>query len=883
MGRRFRLGDFRPDPRGDVREEMESHRELEVEALVRGGMDEAAARAKAEARKISLESGETEAARYAVRRERRLRAAFLLETVRQDLHFALRTHLRAPGISALTLLLLALGIGVNTALFSVLRGVFLEPLDLPDAGALVFIRERTPETPRSAVSFPDYQDFRSQSRGLADMGAYLARHMNLTDREDPVRVRGAFASASLFRTLGVEAALGRTFAPVEDLAGAPVVVVGHALWEGRYGSDPDLLGKTIEVDGEAYTVIGVMPKGFQQPDAGSLEPVQLWLPIPENTDYEPRASRSWQVLGRLAPGVALPSAAEEMDGIALRLARDYPETNGETGVRVEAVHAALFGEVGSQLSLVLGASFLVLLVACGNIASLLLARAADRRSEMAVRGALGGGQGRILRQLLTESALLAFLGGMAGILTAWWSLDLLKGLIPPAIPRVGEVGIDGTVLLFALGVSLVVGLVFGLAPALSGSRVKIMDALRVAGRRDGRRRSRLQGVFVVSQFALSLVLANAALLLLQSYGALRGTELGFATDHLLTMNLALRGSGYSIVGGRAEFYDELLPRLSSLPGVQAVGATSSLPLHPSADQELVTEEEWSSAGQRGSHSMDLRWVTGDFFPALRLPLLSGRLLERGLDDPKLFRGSTGALVSQSAAGALWPGEEPLGKRFSLAGDEPAWITVVGVVGDVQNQGLGLDPTPGIYLPYATLPPGQMTLALRTVGDPMAVVGAVQEEIRRVDPLQAISEVRSMEDVVGEQLARREFYTTVVAAFALLALVLAAVGIFGVLAHQMAARTREIGILRALGAQADAIVGHTLRDAARLAGAGLTLGVGGVLVTRRVLGGFVYGVRSVEPGALALAVVTLLVVALLAAFLPARRASRVDPAEALRGE
>jgi len=862
----FRLTDFRPDPAGDVREELESHLEMHVEALMEKGMSEGEARALAEEKLGTRRGIEREATRHAARMERKRRWSYQLDTLRQDLKYAARTLLRARMVTSLTLLLLALGIGANTALFSVLKGVLLDPLPLPDGNELVFLWEQSAEVPMYPASFANYLDWREQSRTIREMGAYLARHVNLTDGGESTRVRGALVTASLFSVFGVSPALGRALWDEEDFSAPDVVVLDHDLWSERYGAATDIIGERVELDGVPHTVVGVMPPGFQQPDPASMEPIQLWVPLPAGTQYEPRGSHSFQILGRAAGGMALQDVREDMARVAAALAGAHPESNQGAGIRVESAHQVLFGEAGKQILLVLGAAGLVLLMACGNIASLQLARSATRRGEMAIRGALGGGRGRILRQLITENALLALTGGAVGLLVAWWSLDLLRTLIPPDVPRAQGIGIDGAALLFTLATSLTIGVLFGLAPALGAARVRVAETLKEESRRDGGggRGSRVQSAFIVGQFALSLVLANAALLLLQSYSALRGNEPGFRTEDVLTMELSLRGSGYSVVRGRAEFYDELLPRLRGLPGVREVGASTNLPMMAGSDARVVTEEDWTGDPGGFAQTMESERVVGDFFSALGVPLMAGRHFVRGEDDAGL--GDYRAILNQAAAAALWPGDDPLGKRFSFTGDEPRWITVVGVVADVRNRGLGLDPLPELYLPYASFPTGRMFLTLRTEGDPKALAPAVLEEIRRVDPLQAVSRLRTMDEVVRSQLSGRE---------------LAAAGVFGVLSHHVASRTHEMGIRMALGSGEGNLLGLVIGQAGGMAALGLMLGLAGAYLSREVIQAYLYGVGPLEPLTLAWGAATLMGVALLAAVVPARRASRVDPVEVLR--
>jgi putative ABC transport system permease protein len=882
MKRFFRVRDFHPDPDRDVSEEIRTHLELKTEELMVGGLSKE--EAWAEAKRCFGDVGriQAETSALALSRERMTRLRDRLDTLRQDLRYGIRVLRRAPGFTAVTVFILALGIGVNTTLFSVFKGIFLDPLPLPEAEELVFVWERNAELPLFPASFANYRDWREENRTFEEMGAFLARPVNLTDQEDPVQLRGVMVTASLFQALGVEAALGRTFSPEEGEDGATVVVLGHDLWRSRYGGDPQLLGAAIQINGDPYTVLGVMPRAFQLPDAWAQEPVEIWTPLPFGSAFEPRHSHSYQVLGRLRDGVSLETAREDLDRVAAQLADAYPETNAGAGIRAEEVHGVLFGEVGSQILIVLAAAGLVLLIACGNIASLYLARAAGRRTEMAVRSALGAGRGRVMRQLLTESALVSLAGGVTGVLLAYWSLGAVRSLLPASLPRTGNIRVDGWALLFALGASALTGLLFGLAPAISASKARLSEALR-AGRREGGRggdHSKVQNAFIVSQLALSLVLANAALLLFQSYGNLRTTDPGFRADNVLTITLSLRGGQYRDFGERTAFYEQLLPRLAAVPGVTTVGGTTSLPLQGGSNIRAITDDQWPNVPANHGWLVDFDQVTGDYFQTMGIPLLAGRHLREGEDDSD---ENSGILVNQASAQALWPGEDPLGKRLSFSDDPPRWMTVVGVVGDTRQWSLAMDPNPEVYFLYSALPTGRMSLALRTEGEPERFAGAVQEEIRHVDPLQAISGVRTMEEIVQGHLSRREFYTTLIGGFSALALLLAAAGIYGVISFFVARRTHEIGIRLALGAGREGILTLVVRRVVWMAILGLGLGLVGVVASTRVVRGLLHGVRPLDPPTLAGGAGFLLAVGLLAASLPAFKASRVSPATALRDE
>lgn len=881
--RTFRTRDFAPDADADVREEIEAHLAMKADELRSQGMSEEQARAEAARCFGEPEEVRAAATQHARSFHRRRWISGNLAILVQDLRYGARVLRRSPGFTAVTVLLLGLGIGATTAIFSVFRAVFLDPLPLPEADRLVFLWERTPEVPLFPASFANYNDWREQNRSFDEMGAYLARAVNLTDRGDPVQLRGALVTSSIFPTLGVTPALGRTITQEEDESGARVAVLGHEIWSTRYGSDPDLVGQTIELNGEPYLVVGIMPSGFLLPDAWAREPVAVWTPLPFGTHFEPRGSHSFQVLGRLSGSTSLETARADMDRVAAQLREAYPEDNEGAGIRIEPVHDVLFGEAGSQVLVVLAAAALVLLIACGNVASLYLARSLGRRAEMAVRQSLGAGRGRIVRQLLSESALLALAGAGMGLVLCVWTMGGIQRLIPGTFPRTGNIRVDASVLGFALAAAAFTALLFGPVPALVSSRADLTGPLKTGGRGAGSGaggRSRAQATFLVGQLALGLILANAALLLLQSYGRLGRTELGFRTDNVLTMSLTLRGRGYSRFPERAAFYAELFPRLKALPGVTRVGASTSLPLQGGGNLRVITEGQWPDLPAHQGPLVDFDQVSGDYFEALGVPLLSGRFLLEGVDD---VHASQGVLVNRAAARLLWPDEDPLGQRLSLSDSPPSWMTVVGVVGDSRQWGLELEPNPELYLPYSLLPTGQMFLTLATRGEPLALIGGVRREIAAVDPAQAVSRIRTMEEIVGEQLSRREFYTVLIASFSLLALILAAVGSYGVISYFVAGRRHEIGIRIALGAANAGVVHLVARRTFLLTVAGVLLGFLGVLGSGRLLRGLLYGVAPLDPGALLGGGACLLAVSTLAAVLPALRATRVPPATAFRGE
>jgi len=581
MRRTFRTGDFQPDPERDFHEEIGFHMEMKVEELMAEGYSQEEAVKEAERRFGDRERIQGEATREEARRQRRGRVVDRLDTLRQDLRFGIRTLLRAPGMTLLTILILALGIGANTAIFSVLKAVFLQPLPYSQAEELTFVWNRNIRTGgRGPSCFPDFLDWREQNQTFEAMGAFGGTNVNLTGSEEPVRIRAAHATAGVFDVLEVSPALGRTFLPEEDLSGRRVVILSNSLWVEHYDGDPEIVGKTVQIDGGGYTVIGVMPEGFVHPTPwGLTDPFLAWIPLRDDPFVERRNSYSYQVLARLRDGVPLGRAQEDLDRIAIQLEEAYPDTNENNRAWLVPLHFLLYGQAGSMIFLVLLAAGLVLLIACGNIAGFLLARAAGRQTEMAVRASLGAGRGRIVRQLLTESLLLAVAGGATAVLLATWSLGALKALIPSTLPRTTDIRLDSGVLLFALVLALATGVLFGLAPALAASRTRLTEALKEGGRSGDRggKRLRTQNAFVVAQIALSLSLANAGLLLIQSYASLRGADQGFDGERTLTMALSLGASATTKPKRDRCSWASSCPDWTPSPGSVALASPASSP------------------------------------------------------------------------------------------------------------------------------------------------------------------------------------------------------------------------------------------------------------------------------------------------------------------
>jgi putative ABC transport system permease protein len=802
----------------------------------------------------------------------------------KDLRYGLRTLARTPVFTGIVVLILAIGIGANTAIFSVLKTAFLQPLPFPEPNELAVLWNRGEDGGRGPASGPDYLDWRSRNGTFEEMGAFGGRSFNLTEGNEPERLPGLMVTSSLLRLLDVQPLVGRSIVADDEKSGnTEVVLLSHALWTRRFGADADLLGRSIRVDGRPLTVIGIMPPDFQVPSPWWHygPPQQLWVPFPVEDQLRSRGSHSYPVIGRLHDGVDIGAAQEDMRAVSAGLAEEYPDTNAGNAAWIVPLHMAMYGDVGFQVLLVFGAAGLVLFIACGNVAGLQLTRSTGRRTEIAVRAAMGAGRGRVVRQLLTESTVLAVAGGAAGVLMAAGSLGVFRSLIPPTIPRADEIAVDGPVLLFTLAVALLSGVFFGLAPALSASRANLSDALKegaVRGRWGGPRRDKLRTAFVTIQFALCLMLLNGGFLLVRSYTLLRGSSLGFDAENVLTMAVSL-GDRFDNNLEQASFVEDVMASLRSIPEVTAVGASTKLPLRGGTNASGRAEHEEPRVRPGDGWLIELSAVLGDYHEAMGIPLLAGRRLTPADTMP----GEPNVLINETMAQRLWPDEDPLGKRFTLQEDPPRWITVVGVVGDVRQWGLESRARPEIYLPYVYRARPQIFLTLQSETDPETLLTAARARILSVDPEQPVSDIRTTRQILQGSLERREFFTLMTGFFAVIALILASVGIYGVTSFQVQQRTHEIGVRIAMGAARRRVLGLVLTQGVRLATYGLLLGVTGALVAGALMASFLWGVSPRDPLSLALTGLVLAAVAVVGSLVPAVRATRVSPVKALRAE
>jgi putative ABC transport system permease protein len=803
-----------------------------------------------------------------------------MDTLRQDLAYAIRRLRRSPGFTAVAIATLAVGIGANSAIFSVVRAVLLKPLPFDEPERLVRVAQTWQGRP-VVYSPQNFLDVEAEARSFEGLSAVVENGMTLTSGGPPARVEGASVSASFFDVLRVRPTPGRGFVRGENDPGRTrVAVLGQRLWSRRFGADPTLVGRTIELDREPYEVVGIAPADFSFPEG-----VEIWTPLEHDEVFRTKSRGAWYltVIGRLRPEASIDSARDEVATIAARLARTYPDADEGVGGTVGSLQESLVGDVRPALLVLLGAVGLVLLIACVNVANLLLARVAAREVELAVRTALGAGRLALVRQLLTESLLLAALGGIAGIFLAWLSLDSLLALQPRGVPRLSEVHVDRAVAAFTALVSVVTGLLFGVFPALHSTRRATADTLREGGRGLlGGRAGRLRGGLVIGQMALAMMLLAGAGLLVRSFTQLRRVDPGFRSDGVLTFRISLPESAYAEDARRTAFFDELVARLRALPGVSGAGAVSGLPLGGSRfgfSFEIAGRPPVTPAQQP---SIELRIVTADYLKTMGIPLRLGR----GIEASDTASAPPVVVLSESAARRYFPGEDPLGQRLKIGmrtSQGSAGGEIVGVVGDVKDGGLAADSLPTAYLPYAQTPFGTLDVLVRTATSPLALLSAAQGVVRELDPELALARVRTLDDVVARSISEPRFYTVLLGAFATIALLLAAIGIFGVLSYAVVQRSREIGIRVALGAHPAQVLGLVLRQALLLSATGVAAGLVGALLLGRALSSLLFQLSPRDPATLACVAGLLVFVALVASYLPARQATRVDPLVALRSE
>jgi putative ABC transport system permease protein len=802
----------------------------------------------------------------------------------QDLRYGFRSLLRNPGFCAVAVLALALGIGPNTAIFTMANAVLLKPLPVPEPNRVIMIWGTLLKSgfDQMPVSGADYLDWKRQSHSFSQMSAAFAipeYGLNISGIGDPERVPAAQASYEFLPALGIQPIAGRNFLSSEDLPGGPpAVLISNALWQRRFHSDPAAIGRTLTVDGIPRTVVGVVPHQL-----GEMVAADVWLPAAINPSNPERQNHHFGIVARLKPGVTLAQARAEMTVIAQRLEREYPATNTGWGITMSPMAEMFTGRIRPVLLILLGAVGLLLLIACANLANLLLARAATREKEIAIRGALGAGRRRIVRQLLTESLVLALAGGALGLLLATYGVRLLRGIVPDMFPMMQHMGVDLRVLAFTLGISLLTGLLFGLVPAWRSSRTDLNTTLKeAAGRSESAGGSnRIRSFLLASEVALAVLLSVSAGLLLRSFVRVMAVDPGVRTANILTMNLTLPEVKYDTTVKRANFYKNLMERLEALPGVRSAGAVMFLPLRVSILSFRVGVNSFLIEGrppvtQDKQPLADYRMATPGYFNTMGIALRQGRLFDQHDDlDAKRV-----AVVNEALVRKNFPHENPLGRRIVM-GDKP--IEIVGVVADAKLYGLDSPIEPAVYVPHMQRPIDSMGVVVRTEGDPAAMAGAVRREILKLDPEQPISNVRTMEKVLSDSLMLRRVAMLMLLVFASLALTLATVGIYGLTAYAVSRRTHEIGLRVALGANQAQILRLVVGRGMITSLIGAAIGVAAAFQLTRALSGMLYGVTARDPLVFAGVPLLLIAVSVIASFVPARRATRIDPLVALRYE
>lgn len=823
-----------------------------------------------------------------------------MTTLWQDIRYGVRMLLKNPGFTAVAVLTLALGIGANTAIFSVVNAVLLKPLPYPEPGQLVQLRADWSGSPSTAIGSRTFVEVKAQSQSLARIAAYSGGEMTLTGAGSAERVVAGAVTVEFFPLLGVQPALGRNFTREEDMPNGPkAAILGHGLWQRRFGGDADVLGRTITLNEQSYTVVGILPARFQYP-----EPFQLWTPLAlgeTGGTFVKYGEGMWllKAIARLKPGVTLEQAQTELQTIAQRIQPGgptatpggNPRPRGEGGSRGDSVltlvglHEQVVGDVKGALFVLLGAVALVLLIACANVANLLLARAAMRQKEMAVRTALGAGRLRIARQLLTESVLLSLVGGGLGLMMAFWGVRALGQWSGASLPAMHGIGIDAWVLAFTLSVSVITGLAFGLAPAVQSWRTDVNAALKEEGRGDtGGHRNRLRHLLVVSEVALALVLLIGAGLLIKSFSRLLDVNPGFRTDGVLTFQVTLTGGESS--PQKVNFIEQIVERLKALPGVQTAAATDSLPLTDFARITVAEIEgrppiDFSQVKPGEVRPASRPTVTLDYFNAMGIPVRNGRAFTSQDARP----GSGVVIVNEAFEKHHFPGESAVGKRIRLmAGPaEARWQTVVGVVSDVRQSGLAADVMPEVYSPELEDMGGELSFVIRVTGEPAGLISAVRAVVAEVEPNQPLHNVMTMEQRLANTTTPRRLNTALLGSFAAVALLLAVVGIYGMMSYAVTQRRREIGVRMALGAQKSDVLGLVIHGGLRLTLWGVAIGLAGAFALTRYLSNLLYSVKATDPVTFLGIAVALTGVALLACWLPARRAAKIDPMEALRYE
>lgn len=817
-----------------------------------------------------------------------------MKAFRQDLRYGARILVKNPGFTLVAILALVLGIGANSAIFSVVNAVVLRPLPYAKSDQLVLIGGNLHRAgfDQLSASAPEFTDYRQQTKLFEYIAAYYLSGFNLTGLDEPERLQGASVSAALFPLLGIQPEIGRAFREDEDLLGHDqVAVISHSLWQRRFGLDPSISGRTIVLDGKPVTIVGVMPPSFSFPDPE----IQIWKPIafdPELLTENNRGSHFLTVIARIKDGVTFAQAQSEIATISSRMSQDHRNVYKSTGfsAKIYSLQEQIIGDARLALFVLLAAVGFVLLIACANVANLLIAKVAGRSKEVAIRSALGASRARIISQFLTESLLLASLGGAFGLMLAWWGVKVLVQLGPSDLPRLAEVNLDPRVLLFTTATSVLTGLLFGLVPALHASRPGLLETLKQGGRTSSERTPRrLRGALVIAEFSLALVLLIGAVLMIRSFSKLHQVDPGFRPENLVTFRVVLPRAKYSTFQQQAAFYQQAMQRIGSTPGIVAAGATNILPFSGfSSDRSLLIEGRPVAPGEPHPDEQ-LRFISPNYFKAMGAPLLEGR----DFTDRDASGTPRVAIVDQSMAERYWPSNSAVGKRIAYAGvreNKPEWIEIVGVAKNIKYEGVDSKDNPQIYLPcYQPLftdinwrmPP--LFLVVRSASPIAGAIANIRAEVAAIDKDQPLSDVKTMQQRMGDSVARQFFSMLLLGLFATLAMVLALVGIYGIMSYSVSQRTNEIGVRLALGAQTRDIIKLVVREGMVLAVAGVLVGIAGAAALTRLMATLLFNVSALDPFTFAVVPILLAIVAFVACYVPARRATKVDPMVALRYE
>jgi putative ABC transport system permease protein len=879
----FRLGGLFGKKRRDreLADEIDAHLEMHIQDNVKSGMAPDAAR-----RAALLKLGGVEQTKEACRDQRGLS---LIEGFLQDVRFALRALRKSPGFTTVAILTLALGIGANAAIFSVVYAVLLKPLPFPHPGQLVFLSEANPQngTPLAFASYDNYAEIRAQNHSLSELAAFATHELTLTGRGEPDVVNTGDVTPEYFAVLGTKAIVGRAFTSADDKQGAaPVVILSESVWRDRFAADPRVIGSSVSLDHRAYTVVGVMPG--EADVVFSPAKIRFWIPVAQDPlfgPWIPRQDLRWlPMIGRLHPGVSIAQAQSEVDIVAAHLAKKFPAENSGWVIRVQPLQRVIVGDVRTALLVLFGAVGLVLLIACANISNLLLARATSRGKEIALRIALGAGRARVVRQLLTESAVLGLLGGAAGSLLAYWGVHVLSSFLPENLPQVHAIQVDTSVLFFALTLALFASLLFGLAPAFFAVKTNVQATLKEGAAHSSEPRARrfARSILAVGEVALAMVLLIAAGVLLRSFAALTSVSPGFSVTHVVKADIQLPQFQYSKPEQWIAFTDELLRRLQSQTGMSDCAIGLPLPLNKQGAASLPFEIMGHAALPQGTPEIaDFVSISPAYFHVMGIALLRGR----AFNGQDVSSGPRVTIISETFAHRFFANEDPIGKQlvFSFPPNPGVPRQIVGIVRDVRDVSIGQDPGPMMYVPFSQMPFWGGEVVVRSDLDVGSVAATIRQEVHDVDKDLPVTDVVSMSDLIDTSVAQPRFRTWLLGSFAVIALVLAAAGIFGVISYSVSRRTHEIGIRLTLGASPVSVMRLILTESARLVLMGLAVGIPVALGLGRFLSNLLFGIRAADPATFIVVASLLFTVATLAAYVPARRATRIDPMIAMRYE